>query len=198
VAGGARSALVAAWGRSPAHAAAVLFGFGVAAVGAAPAGLAGPAELAAPAALTAPTDLAAPVRIQDSGIAEVLPDAVAGDPARGRAIVANRQVGLCLLCHSGPIPEERFQGDLATDLAGAGDRSTLPQLRLRIADASRLDPDTIMPSYYRTSGLNSVAAAFEGKPILQAQQIEDVVAYLHTLKVAARIQPATPAAEASQ
>src|SRR5215470_10062328 len=106
----------------------------------------------------------------------------AGDAARGRAIVANRTVGLCLLCHSGPIPEERFQGNLAPSLAGAGSRSTPAQLRLRIVDAARLNPDTIMPSYFRVDGLSRVAKNFQGKTILSAQQIEDVVAYLATLK----------------
>jgi sulfur-oxidizing protein SoxX len=105
-----------------------------------------------------------------------------GDPARGRAIVADRQVGLCLLCHSGPIPEERFQGDLAPSLAGAGARWSEAELRLRIADPARLNPKTIMPSYYRNQGLERVAPAFRGKTILDAQQIEDVVAYLATLK----------------
>jgi sulfur-oxidizing protein SoxX len=105
-----------------------------------------------------------------------------GDPARGRAIVASRTVGLCLLCHSGPIPEERFQGTLAPSLAGAGLRSTPAQLRLRLVDAARLNPDTIMPPYYRLDGLTRVAKNFDGKPILTAEQIEDVVAYLATLK----------------
>jgi len=105
-----------------------------------------------------------------------------GDPARGRAIVADRTVGLCLLCHSGPIPEERFQGTLAPSLAGAGSRSTPAQLRLRIADAARLNPDTIMPPYFRVDGLARVAKTFQGKTILTAQQVEDVVAYLATLK----------------
>ena len=105
-----------------------------------------------------------------------------GDPARGRTIVANRTVGLCLLCHSGPIPEERFQGTLAPSLAGAGARSTPGQLRLRLVDAARLNPDTIMPPYYRLDGLTRVAKNFQGKTILTAQQIEDVVAYLATLK----------------
>ena len=105
-----------------------------------------------------------------------------GDPARGRAIVANRQVGLCLLCHSGPFPEERFQGELAPDLRGAGTRWTEGQLRLRIADSSRITPASIMPAYHRTEGLTRVAPAFRGKPILTAEQIEDVVAYLLTLK----------------
>lgn len=105
-----------------------------------------------------------------------------GNAARGRAIVASRQAGLCLLCHSGPIPEERLQGNLAPPLNGAGARWSVAQLRLRIVDASRLNPRTIMPSYYRIDDLDRVAPAFRGKPILTSQQIEDVVAYLATLK----------------
>jgi L-cysteine S-thiosulfotransferase len=105
-----------------------------------------------------------------------------GDPVRGRAIVVNRQVGLCLLCHSGPFPEERFQGNLAPDLAGAGKRASEGQLRLRIVDSSRINPATIMPAYHRTEGLARVAPALRGKPILSAEQIEDVVAFLKTLK----------------
>jgi sulfur-oxidizing protein SoxX len=105
-----------------------------------------------------------------------------GDPARGRAIVANRQVGLCLLCHSGPFPEEKFQGTLAPDLKGAGARWNEGQLRLRIVDAGRLNADTIMPPYYRVEGLWRVAPALRGKPVLTAEQIEDVVAYLETLR----------------
>lgn len=107
---------------------------------------------------------------------------IAGDPARGRTIVTNRQVGLCLLCHSGPFPEERLQGDLAPDLRGAGVRWTEGQLRLRIVDSSRVTASTIMPAYYRTDGLTRVAAAFLGKPVLSAEQIEDVVAFLKTLR----------------
>jgi sulfur-oxidizing protein SoxX len=105
-----------------------------------------------------------------------------GDPGRGRAIVVNRTVGLCLLCHSGPIPEERFQGTLAPSLAGAGARWSEGQLRLRLADAARLNPDTIMPPYYRLDDLQRVAKTFAGKPLLTAEQLEDVVAYLATLK----------------
>ena len=105
-----------------------------------------------------------------------------GDAERGRGIVVNRQVGLCLLCHSGPFPEEKFQGTLAPDLKGTGARWSEGQLRLRIVDASRFNPDTIMPPYYRTEGLIHVAPAFQGKPILTAEQIEDVVAYLATLR----------------
>jgi sulfur-oxidizing protein SoxX len=116
---------------------------------------------------------------------DAIPEPLAGmpgDPDRGRAIVANRQVGLCLLCHTGPYPEERFQGTLAPDLKGAGARWSAGQLRLRIVDAGRLNADTIMPPYYRTDGLARVAPAFRGKPLLTAEQIEDVVAHLATLR----------------
>jgi L-cysteine S-thiosulfotransferase len=105
-----------------------------------------------------------------------------GDAARGKAIVLDRHVGLCLLCHSGPFPEERFQGDLAPSLAGVGARLSAGQIRLRIVDASRVNPQTIMPAYFRTEGLTRVAPSRRGKTVLSAQQIEDVVAYLVTLK----------------
>jgi sulfur-oxidizing protein SoxX len=105
-----------------------------------------------------------------------------GDPARGKAIVLNRQVGLCLLCHSGPFPEERFQGNMAPDLKGAGSRWSEGELRLRLVDARKANPDTIMPPYYVVDGMNRVSRSFRGKPILTAEQIEDVVAYLATLK----------------
>jgi sulfur-oxidizing protein SoxX len=104
-----------------------------------------------------------------------------GDPARGRAIAVNRQT-TCILCHNGPFPEERFQGDLAPSLAGAGGRWSEGQLRLRLVDGSRLNPATIMPSYYRIDGLTRVGPGWQGKPILSAEQIEDVVAYLVTLR----------------
>ena len=106
---------------------------------------------------------------------------VPGDPVRGRAITVNRQ-STCILCHNGPFSEEKFQGDLAPSLAGAGGRWSEGQLRLRLVDASRLNPATIMPSYYRLDGLTRVGPAWRGKPILSAEQIEDVVAYLATLR----------------
>jgi L-cysteine S-thiosulfotransferase len=104
----------------------------------------------------------------------------AGDATRGRALVLER-TNTCILCHSGPFPEEKFQGDLAPNLSGSGSRWSVGQLRLRLVDASRLNPATIMPSYYRLDGLDRVAPNWRGKPILSAEQIEDIVAYLATL-----------------
>jgi sulfur-oxidizing protein SoxX len=105
-----------------------------------------------------------------------------GDAVRGRAIVVSRQAGLCILCHSGPFPEERFQGTLAPDLAASSALLSSAQLRARMVDASRFNPDTIMPSYFRTDGLTRVAPQFVGKTILTAQDIEDVVAFLVSIK----------------
>ncbi len=105
-----------------------------------------------------------------------------GDPVRGKAIVASRQTGLCLLCHSAPLPEEKFQGTIGPDLKGVGSRNSEGQLRLRIVDPRIFNPGTIMPAYYRLDGLTSVAPAFRGKTVLTAEQIEDVVAFLKTLR----------------
>lgn len=121
-----------------------------------------------------------PYTISGDGVAQSL-TGQPGDAARGRALVLARS-STCILCHSGPFPEARFQGDLAPSLAGAGSRSTIPQLRLRLVDASRLNPATIMPSYYRIDGLTRVGSAWRDKPILSAEQIEDIVAYLATLR----------------
>jgi sulfur-oxidizing protein SoxX len=103
------------------------------------------------------------------------------DPVRGRKVVLDRTVGACVLCHAGPFPEERVQSDIGPDLTGVGDRLSPGQLRLRLVDPQRLDPDSIMPATYRPDGLARVAAAWRGRPVLSAQQIEDVVAYLSTL-----------------
>jgi sulfur-oxidizing protein SoxX len=121
-----------------------------------------------------------PYRIVGDAIPASLTDGP-GDATRGRAVVLNRQ-STCLLCHSGPFPEEKFQGNLAPDLKGTGSRWSAGQLRLRLVDAAKLNPSTIMPAYYRTEGLTRVAPAWRGKPILTAEQIEDVVAFLSTLR----------------
>lgn len=117
-------------------------------------------------------------------VGDAIPDPLTGTPgdvSRGRALVLDRS-STCVLCHSGPFPEATFQGDLAPSLAGAGSRWSEGQLRLRLVDAARLNPATIMPSYYRVEGLVRVGTAWRGKPILSAGQIEDIVAYLATLR----------------
>jgi len=91
-------------------------------------------------------------------------------------------LGACLLCHTGPIAEEKFQGTLAPDLSGAGSRWSESQLRMRLVDPTRLKPDTIMPAYYRVEGFTRVGHAWRGKPILTAEQTEDVIAFLLTLR----------------
>jgi sulfur-oxidizing protein SoxX len=118
--------------------------------------------------------------VADDAISESL-TGMPGDATRGRALVLDR-TSTCILCHSGPFPEAKFQGDLAPSLAGAGSRWSEGQLRLRLVDASRLNPATIMPSYYRLDALNRVGLAWRGKPMLSADQIEDIVTYLATLR----------------
>ena len=102
----------------------------------------------------------------------------AGDPQRGRAIIIDRQKGFCLLCHSGPFNEEPLQGNLAPSLEGAGRRWNEGQLRLRLMDNKRVNPESIMPAYHRIEGLNRVAPAWRDRPILSASEIEDVLAFL--------------------
>ena len=106
---------------------------------------------------------------------------IPGDTVRGRALVIDR-ASTCILCHSGPFAEVKFQGDLAPSLAGTGSRWSEGQLRLRLVDAARLNATTIMPSYYRVDGLDRVGTAWRGKPILSTEQIEDILAYLVTLR----------------
>lgn len=126
-------------------------------------------------------ETSARVIVNGDAIAESL-TGVPGNVSRGRTIVASRQQGLCLLCHTGPFPEERFQGNLAPDLAGAGSRWSEAQLRLRVVDARRLNSSTIMPPYHRIDGLSRVGTAWRSRPVLTAQQVEDVVAFLATLR----------------
>lgn len=132
------------------------------------------------AASAASADELRPFRITGDAIVEPL--APRGDAMAGRAIVVDRQKGLCLLCHTGPFPDQRFQGTLAPSLAGAGARWNEGQLRLRLVDSGKLNPATIMPAYYRIDGFTRVGSAWQDKPVLSAAQIEDVVAFLMTLK----------------
>ena len=139
----------------------------------------------APALQAAHAQLEADLRPHYTIVGDGIPKPLTSNPPsvqNGRRIVTERQSGLCVLCHSGPFAEARFQGDLATNLAGTGSRWSAAQLRLRMVDASQLNPQTIMPSYYRTHGLRRVGSPWRGQPVLSAQQIEDVVAFLQTLK----------------
>ena len=117
---------------------------------------------------------------EDGGITQAL--APAGDATRGRALLISRDPANCILCHGLTDPGVRFSGNLAPPLDGAGTRLTPAQLRLRIADSSRINPANIMPSYFKTEGLTAVATQYAGKPVLTAQQVEDLVVYLSTLK----------------
>jgi sulfur-oxidizing protein SoxX len=125
-------------------------------------------------------DAVPPYRVDGDAIRERLAPA-AGDAARGKAVVVSRDSN-CLLCHAVPDTGVRYMGNVGASLAGVGARLTEGQLRLRIVDSMRLNRDTMMPSYYRIDGLNRVAGAWRGRPILTAQQVEDVVAYLLTLR----------------
>ena len=144
------------------------------------------AVVASVAALLTSTGAVAPEELRPYTIVgDAIPASLtgaAGDPLRGRAIVLDRRLGACLLCHTGPFPEEKFQGTLAPDLSGAGSRWSEGQVRLRLVDPTRLNPDTIMPPYYRVEGLTRVGLTWRGKPILTAEQMEDVLAFLSMLR----------------
>ena len=105
-----------------------------------------------------------------------------GDAARGKAVVLDPTRGNCVICHPTPIAEAAFQGDVGPDLAGVGSRYGAGELRLRVVDAKRLNPASVMPAYYRTEGFYRVLNRYRGAPILTAQEVEDVVAYLMTLQ----------------
>jgi sulfur-oxidizing protein SoxX len=128
---------------------------------------------------TAPPAL--PLRIVDDGIPDSL-TGVAGEAARGRALLVAREPANCVLCHRVPDAAIRFAGDVGPSLAGIGARLSAPQLRLRVVDNMRLNPATVMPSYHRVDGLTRVASRYAGQPILTAVEVEDVVAYLVTLQ----------------
>ena len=108
--------------------------------------------------------------------------AAEGDPVRGRAVVLSRESGNCFLCHAFPDADGSPAGNLGPAMSGVGARLNPGQLRLRVVDSSRVNAQTIMPAYYRVEGLTQVAAAYRGKALLSAQQVEDVVAYLAKLK----------------
>lgn len=118
-------------------------------------------------------------------VGDSIPQALSGAPGdtlRGRSIVADRSVGLCLLCHTAPIVEERFQGDIGPDLGDVGARFSEGQLRLRLVNPRQINPQSVMPAFHDATDRIRVGSPWQGKPVLDAQQIEDVVAYLRTLR----------------
>ncbi len=128
------------------------------------------------AAVTAPEAM----RVVGDGVPEPL--ATGGDAARGRALVVARESANCVLCHAVPDAAVRFSGNVGPSLAGVGKRLTQAQLRLRVADNMRVNPDTVMPSYYKIDGLRLVPPNYAGKPVLSPQEVEDIVAWLGTLQ----------------
>jgi sulfur-oxidizing protein SoxX len=107
---------------------------------------------------------------------------VAGDAANGRKVAISRKKGNCLACHVMPIPEQQFHGETAPSLYGVGNRLNEGELRLQLVNSKVTNDSTMMPSFYRTFGYNRPLKKFAGKSILTAQEVEDVVAYLKTLK----------------
>lgn len=100
----------------------------------------------------------------------------------GRRLFAEREAGHCVLCHQVSSLDVPFQGNLGPDLSNLGARLTPGQIRLRIVDASLLNPETVMPPYHRVSGLHQVGKAHQGRPVLEAAEIEQLVAWLASLK----------------
>lgn len=107
---------------------------------------------------------------------------LSGDAKRGREIAFDQERGNCTICHPIPGGDARLQGTIGPPLAGVGGRRRAAELRLRVVDGTRINPATIMPPYHRIDGLNKVGAQWRGKPILAAQDVEDLVAFLTTLK----------------
>ncbi|MCX7342045.1 MAG: sulfur oxidation c-type cytochrome SoxX [Hyphomicrobiales bacterium] len=122
-----------------------------------------------------------PLQVSGDAIGQPL-HGLSGDAARGALVVRNRETGNCLICHAIPDRTERFQGEIGPPLAGVGLRLTEGQIRLRLVDPTQVNPGAIMPAYHRVSGLTNVDARHAGRPVLGAQEIEDVVAYLASLK----------------
>lgn len=124
--------------------------------------------------------LPAYVIVGDGIPAPLAPDG--GDPARGRALVVARDAANCVLCHAVSDPAIRFAGDVGPSLDGIARRFTVPQLRLRVVDDAKVNRTSVMPSYFKVAGLAQVAAPYVDKPILSAREVEDIVAWLATLR----------------
>jgi sulfur-oxidizing protein SoxX len=135
-------------------------------------------------ALLAASSLACfPAAVLAQGAIEQALTGVPGDAARGHAIAIDRDLGNCTLCHAVPaMAAGAVAGNLGPPLAGVGARLSAGQLRLRLVDSTRVNPDSVMPAYHRVQGLAHVATQYQGKPVLSAQQVEDLIAYLQGLR----------------
>lgn len=145
------------------------------------AGLALAQQEPAPRVIDVNTPPLVPYRIVGNTIPQPL-TSQPGDPVRGKRVVTDATNGTCMLCHPMPLPEEPNHGNIAPSLAGIGSRITVPELRLRLVDAKRINPDTLMLSYYRVHDLTRVQQQYVGKTYWSAQDVEDAIAYLMTLK----------------
>lgn len=117
------------------------------------------------------------------GSVEAALTATAGDPVNGRKVFANRKQGNCLACHmNADLSEESFHGEVGPPMDGVADRWTEAELRGIVTNSKMMFEGTIMPAFYIDSGYERPLDDFAGQSILTAQQVEDVVAYLLTLK----------------
>lgn len=105
----------------------------------------------------------------------------AGDPAAGKKLAIHKKKGNCLACHVMPIPEQQFHGNIGPDLSEIGNNMSAAEMRIRLADPKLLNPGTIMPAFLKP-GTTRVMKKFVGKTILKPQEVEDIIAYLMTLK----------------
>ena len=133
-----------------------------------------------PGGIAYSSDTLVAYRIINGAIPEPL-TAQPGDPERGRRVVLDRDGGDCLVCHAMPLPQRQFHGTVGPPLDGIGSRSSAGALRLRLVDPKAINPETIMPAYYKVAELHRILERYRDRPILTAQHIEDVIAYLLTL-----------------
>jgi sulfur-oxidizing protein SoxX len=136
--------------------------------------------------MSAPANVAAQEMVKFSIVGgNSIPDSLtgkAGDPVKGRAVAIHRKKGNCLACHTIPAPEQPYHGEVGPELNGVAGRLSEGEIRLRIVNPKYANPGTIMPAFYRNDGLHRVAKKWQGKTMLTAEEVEDVVAYLMTLK----------------
>ena len=134
---------------------------------------------------TTVTSTAAEFNIAKARVDDGIPKSLTGKPGdakKGRATAIHRKKGNCLACHAMPVPEQADHGNIGPDLAGVADRYSQAELRLRLVNAKLINPETLMPSYYKKTGFHRIQKKWKGKTIISAQDVEDILAYLNTLK----------------